>query len=292
MKKSYQLIVFVLLIISLISATTYLSHADFGDFGGSSDYGGSDWDSSDWGSSSDYDGEGIPLDDPVAIVVIIIFILFMVFIMFKGNKHKPVAPGAAAYDMSKLKNMNEFKEIDPEFSVDAFKEKLSNWYVQMQNCWQNKDLEPLRPYFTDTSFNQFDRQLDHYRNNKHTNRIENICVLSVDLKGWTKDEVNDIIIARMKTRIIDYVVDDMTGNLVKGNKLEKFMDYEWSLIRKSGVLTQTGEGVKVLNCTNCGAPMNVNQSSKCDYCGSVMSTTEYDWVISSIKGISQRTGSK
>ena len=42
-----------------------------------------------------------------------------------------------------------------------------------------------------------------------------------------------------------------------------------------------------LFCPNCGT---CTENAKfCKYCGAVIAAAEYDWVISAIKGISQRT---
>ena len=49
---------------------------------------------------------------------------------------------------------------------------------------------------------------------------------------------------------------------------------------------QTATGT---TCPNCGAPLDLNHTAKCEYCGAIITAAEYDWVISAIKGISQRT---
>ena len=47
--------------------------------------------------------------------------------------------------------------------------------------------------------------------------------------------------------------------------------------------------MKAVNCPNCGAPVEINKTARCPYCGS--NTTENDeFVINTIKGVSQRTG--
>ena len=309
MKKFNKLILFIIIILIMFSISTivYISHADMGDYSGDADYGGSDYSSSygggdyssdddyggsDYYSSSDGDSSSSEADDGdvIAGIFAFIFVVVIFIVAVNYNKKKIVVPGAAATDYTKLNKTEDYKRIDPDFSENLFKEKISNLYVQMQNCWQAKDIDQLRPYFTDVLYNQFDRQLEAYRINKQTNCIENICVLSVDIMGWTQDEVHDIMILRLKTRIRDYVVNDITNIVIRGSKTqEKFMDYEWSLIRKTGIQTHNKEGITSLHCASCGAPMDVNQSSKCPYCGTVMTTSDYDWVISAIKGISQRT---
>ena len=313
MKKYLKLLV-VTVVLSLIVAFTSLPFsADLGGFSGDSDFGGSwdsgsDWDS-DWGSDYDYgydsdsdfdldlgsamfllgDGGGV---SAIVILAIALFIYFR-FIRSKNSTasvQTPIAPGATGVDRSTLRSIESLKQTDPLFSEETVTEKLSNLYVQMQNCCTEKDLEPLRPYFTDALYSQFDRQVEILRKAGQTNRIERISVLDVDLLGYTTDDANDTLYARLKTRIVDYIVDDRTGAVVSGSKTaEKFMEYEWALIRSKGTLTQANDEQKVINCPNCGAPLNINHSAKCEYCDSVITLPDFDWAISSVKGISQRT---
>ena len=115
-------------------------------------------------------------------------------------------------------------------------------------------------------------------------------MLGVELLGWKQEDGNDIMIAKLQTRIVDYVVDDATGNVIRGsNTAEKFMTYEWNLIRTSGRQTSKISGENASNCPNCGAPINLNKSAKCEYCGSIIETDDFDWVLSGIKALSQRT---
>jgi uncharacterized Zn finger protein (UPF0148 family) len=44
-----------------------------------------------------------------------------------------------------------------------------------------------------------------------------------------------------------------------------------------------------INCQNCGAPLKINHSGQCPYCGSIVTLKEHDWALSVIKGISQRS---
>ena len=73
------------------------------------------------------------------------------------------------------------------------------------------------------------------------------------------------------------------------NTAEKFMEYEWTLARSTGRTTGTAAGTQVQNCPNCGAPININNTAKCEYCGCILTTDSFDWVVTGIKGLSQRT---
>ena len=303
MKKLLAVLLSLLLVCGAVSL---LAHADFGDYGGDSDFGGGGFDSGGYdydsgdsdsgggyyyygGTGGDSDSGGSSILGGIILFAIIILVIYMSR-RKKGGSNAPVMPGAQATDPSTLRSMNEYLSVDPQFSEAAFREKLGNMYVQFQNAWQDKDLTPLRPYLTDAFYNKCDRQLDAYRQNRQTNRIDRPSVLGVELVGWKQEADTDVVVARLRTRIVDYVVDDATGNVVRGsNTAEKFMEYEWDLVRTSGRITTEGTGTTVQSCPHCGAPIDVNHTAVCEYCGSVLTTDTFDWAVREIKGLSQRT---
>ena len=120
--------------------------------------------------------------------------------------------------------------------------------------------------------------------------MERISVLGCDIRGWKQDNENDILVIALRTRITDYVIKDDDSTVVRGNpNSEKFMEYEWELIRTKGVKTAERGTTVVKNCPRCGAPLNINHTAKCEYCDSVITVNEHDWVLNTIKGISQQT---
>lgn len=354
MIKNFISIIFALFILFSVPV---ISHAEFGEFAGDSDYGfdsgggfdsgdndsgnyGFDYDNDDdddykyasdekkttsyysyvSGSHSDddsfdgyYDSKGNALtissiqneDDTEANysavlgAIVLGAIIIIVFYVRRSKRNttvtqnyinRPVNQGAIQTPVDSLTSMSEYISIDPGFSETELKEKISNVYIQMQNCWQAKNLEQLRPYFTDSLFAQYDRQLEPYRKNNQTNCVDRIAILGIVLKGWRRAGNNDEIVATVRTRIVDYVIDDNTKAVIRGDKnKEKFMTYEFTLTRKSGVKTTSDSGTRSVTCPHCGAPININKSAKCEYCGSIVTVDSNDWVINEIKGIAQRT---
>jgi hypothetical protein len=52
-------------------------------------------------------------------------------------------------------------------------------------------------------------------------------------------------------------------------------------MRSVGVLTkERAEGLTDYSCPNCGAPLEFTSSAKCAYCGSIVTTGQYSWVLS------------
>lgn len=290
----------------LMTALATFSFADFGDFGGDADYGdggldfgGGDYDNGydrddDWGDDLGgiyFLGGGFGGGSSNLIIWIIVILVIIYFVRRSKRSQRP--SGTPNVQMNNgatgLRPISEYHDLDPLFSEEAIAEKLSNLYVRMQNMWTAGNIDELRPYFTDAQFNQYKSQLDRMKADGLTNVVERITVLETSPLGFSQSGENDRIVYRLRSRITDYTVDK-SGNVVKGSKTaEKFMTYEYDLIRPKGTLTSEHEKESVHNCPNCGAPLDVNHTAKCPYCDSIITVNDYDWTVSAIRGISQQT---
>lgn len=233
-------------------------------------------------------------DDDMATCMGVLFV-FLVFFLYWYMTHRKSKRQPTQLNLNEpvrvLRPMDEYLELDPEFDEERIKTLMSNLYVQMQETWQAKDISSLRPYMTDKFFSQMDAQLEQFRRAGRTDYTERIAVLSTDIRGWRQSAGMDYITVGLNARIVSYTLDDRTGELVSGDKKrEKFMEYEIELCRKSGMTTQPeAEGLHADRCPHCGAPLRLNASARCEYCGSVVSTVNTDWAICGMRGISQRT---
>lgn len=299
MKRLFRHIVALALCLC-IALLPLAARTDFGDFSGDSDYGGSSsWDSgssSSWDDDDDYyyagsSGGGSDGDFPGGLWVAVVIII----VLFAFRKKKPQASGSAPAgaqqrSAASLTPIERYTELDPGFDAAAMQERIANLYVQMQHCWQDKDISSLRPYFTDALFTQMDRQLDGLKQRGLTNRVERIAVLGVTLRGFYRQAEEDHIVAEVRTRIVDYTVNDETQALISGDRTkEKFMTYEWDLSRQSGRTTEEKAEMEDIHCPNCGAPVAINTTAKCPYCDSVITLSAHDWALCSIKGVAQQT---
>lgn len=303
MKWTAKILVFVLCI--LLMALPAFAGADFGDFSGDSDYGGS-WDSgSDWSSSSwdsdyssgsyyddDSDVSGIDIGISLAVMAAIVVLSLIIDVSEKRKKKKQQnkPQGAQRTPDSRLQPLGDLAVTDPSFDANAMQEKISNLYVQMQNCWTDKNIESLRPYFTDAFFTQMERQLNGLKSRGLTNHVDRIAVLGVNLRGFYKQGGDEHLIVELRTRIVDYTVQDSDKKLVSGDRnREKFMTYEWDMCRAEGSVTTKEGAMQSVSCPGCGAPLSINTTAKCPYCGRVVTLDEHDWALCAIKGISQTT---
>lgn len=312
MKRTIKILIFALGLFLIILPA--FAGADFGDFSGDSDYGGS-WDSgSDWSSSSwdsdyssgsyyddDSDVSGIDIGISLAVMAAIVVLGLIFDVSEKRKKKKQYGAGrpqsaqgrpqgAQRTPDSRLQPLGDLAVTDPSFDANAMQEKISNLYVQMQNCWTDKNIESLRPYFTDAFFTQMERQLNGLKSRGLTNHVDRIAVLGVNLRGFYKQGDKEHLIVELRTRIVDYTVQDSNNKLVSGDRnREKFMTYEWDMCRAEGSVTTREGAMQSVSCPGCGAPLSINTTAKCPYCGRVVTLDEHDWALCAIKGISQTT---
>ena len=223
--------------------------------------------------------------------VLLVFFIFWFIVHRRSKKQRERHEMTINEPVRVLRPMDEYLELDPDFDEERIKTLIANLYVQMQETWQAKDISSLRPYMTDKFFSQMDNQLDQFRKMGRTDYTERIAVLSTDLRGWRQAAGMDYITVGVNARIVSYTLDDRTGELISGDKKrEKFMEYEIELCRKTGETTQPeAEGIHTETCPHCGAPLKLNASAQCEYCGSVVTSVNSDWAVCGMRGISQRT---
>ncbi len=246
------------------------------------------------GISSSYgEDEGEDFDEIAGVIFILAVFFVFWFMIHRGNKKRREERNIINIQetVRTLRPMSEYLELDPQFDEERIRTLMANLYVQMQETWQRKDINPLRPYMTDKFFTQMDSQLSQFRKQGRTDYTERIAVLNTGLVGWRQSAGMDYITVSLSSRIVSYVLDDRTGQLISGDKnREKFMEYEIELCRKSGTVTSPEtEGTRSATCPHCGAPLKLNASAQCEYCGSVITSVNADWAVCGMRGISQRT---
>ena len=179
---------------------------------------------------------------------------------------------------------DQIRAIDPEFSSDKFIGFAREVFMTIQQAWTAKDWKPIRPFESETLFNQHKQQLDEYIRLGKTNVVEKIAIKHCSLHSFQQDGDKEVLTVWLNAVMRDYVIDDATKKVLESDpNRDWYMRYEMVFNRKAGVKTQAGKkGNSITNCPNCGAPTEVTSSGQCAYCGSVITNGEHDWVLTDI----------
>ena len=228
------------------------------------------------------------------IFEVIVFIIFIIIIYFdtknKFNKansrlHPRTQPNIQQnIEAEEQDIVNKIRYKDINFNKEEFLSWVRDLYVKLQYAWSDRDWEKIRCFETDQLYEQHSSQIQNYINNHQINKMENVSVNTAKLNSFRQEGDKDILDVVVNVKQIDYVVDEETGRIIKGDKEYKFRNYKLTFIRKTGVKTKPGEiEVNTKECPNCGAPTQITSSGKCEYCGSIITTGEFNWVLANLE---------
>jgi len=295
----YSLIALVIVfLVGIVSNTSV-----FADVGNNNRY-----DSGDSGGGSGGSGEGIgwliyilfELFGPIPGLIILAIIGIVIWVLKKQGKLGNVmnqikstvntANGnmTAGVGINNTQNVAaQIRQIDPNFSEDKFIGWSREVFVKIQQAWSERNWKIIRPFESEELFSQHSAQLDEYIRNNKINKIEKINVNYCELREFKVDGDKEVLVVELHAIMRDYVVDATTGNVLESDPNKDWhMNYLMTFNRKVGVKTEAGVSNKsTTNCPNCGAPTEITSAGQCEYCKSVITTGEHDWVLSDITSI-------
>ena len=306
--KLFLLVMILFLCLTLVSSPVFggdwIDHG--GDWGGSNnDWGSGNDSSSDWDDPGSFgflpfggsgDGSGGEIFGFV-VFLIIVFVIIAIARSKKNGGNSGSNYSTTPLQMSDTSSVNpsslaKLKAEDANFSEAAMLSKAENMFTTMQIAWCKQDYEPVRPFLSNALFEQQQKQLKDKISRDEKNVSSEIAVLQSKLESYSTDGHIDYLNVWMRVKMKDYVVKiSDPSKIVSGTPNRMYhLDFRWQFSRSAGSTTNAAtDAVKTGECPSCGANININQSGKCEFCGSVISTTEYDWVLSKIDALQQRS---
>lgn len=221
-------------------------------------------------------------------------LIIAVIILIVKSRHSKKTPNQAPFVSNSTVNAGTFngqnmtepqvlakiREKDPSFSAEEFKSFVSSVFIKVQEAWESKKWETVRPFESDSMFKTHRQQLDEYIVKKQTNHMDRQCVLGCLMTYYNDDGKNETITVRLNATLLDYVTDDETGKIVSGSDTERRNRfYKLSFVRTSGVKTEDSHDMSSNECPSCGAPISISATGICEYCKNVVTSGNYGWVL-------------
>lgn len=263
------------------------NHVDYGGGGGGYSGGGYSGGSYHRSGSSSSDDDLDAVDIIIGIVIMAILgggvIVKMSFgSKSKGNNTYNSAPRVPRNHSPEI--LNAIHNIDPNFSEEKFIAWTKEVFITLQNAWTERDWSRIRPFEKEELYRQHEQQLKEYINNGTINIIERINIKQAYMHLYERDAQYEYLVVYMETRMNDYVIDEKTRAVVKGDKnIEHHLNYQLTFMRKTGVKTNPARSNKsTVSCPHCGAPVTITSAGKCEYCDFIITTGEHDWVLSDL----------
>jgi predicted lipid-binding transport protein (Tim44 family) len=138
-------------------------------------------------------------------------------------------------DQDLERGLANVRQFDSSFDEARFQDMGMDTFFKIQGAWANRDMASVKNLLTDEMYRTFQQDADVLKAQKQINRLENIAVRSVDITEAWQESGSDFITVRVYANLLDYTVDETTGQVISGSKTEpvKFEEY-WTFTRAVG----------------------------------------------------------
>ena len=177
--------------------------------------------------------------------------------------------------------LTRLQQKDPAFNEQAFKDYAQNAFYKIQEAWESQNLQIGRPFMTDQLMQRYATQIKDIQSRGEKNILENMVLGHMNITNIRTDNAYDYITLQMDASAADYTVD-RNGKFMRGSKTPQHFTEYWTFLRKVTAKTNIKKSVKANVCPNCGAPLQLSATGQCQYCNAVVTSGEWDWVLSEI----------
>ncbi len=193
------------------------------------------------GAGGGFGGSGIGMFE----IMLLGGIAYMIFSMIRKRRDAGLAYQAQSpqgnyqvqggYPALAENGLDQFLRQDPSFDENRFKETVMDIFFKVQGCWTNRNLSAGNSLLTDEMKGIFQEDIDKLIKDKKSNRLDNIAVRKTEIVEAWKESGLDYVKALFTANLLDYTLDDTTGDVVAGSKTEpvKFEEY-WTFSRTIG----------------------------------------------------------
>lgn len=129
----------------------------------------------------------------------------------------------------------QIRQFDPSFNEQDFKELVQDMFFQIQAAWMNRNVSGIEQMIAAEMSEFFRNEFSRMRQQGKINRLENIAVRKVELGEIWQETGKEYITILFTASLLDYTVDDKTGQVVEGDRLNpvKFEEF-WTFCREVG----------------------------------------------------------
>ena len=211
--------------------------------------------------------------------IFIPILIFIIWLIFDYRKNMDDAHGPLRY----LNSTNKFLIYDASFSEKEFLSYTRSLFLSYHKFIQNKNVEPLRSRLSAAFFSQLQSRSDSMRTSGQTEHTEDIVITDNRILGWKHESTRDILVVKITASLCKYTTDDLSGKVISGNSSKKNrIAYYLEFARTSGTREIDFVEKELTNCPKCGGDVYLEQAAVCPYCGAVLNTDHFDWILTDI----------
>ncbi len=133
------------------------------------------------------------------------------------------------------RGVSHIRQMDAGFDPARFTDTASDVFFRVQAAWMARDMSQASASITPEMSDILQKDCDRLRGQGRINRLENIAVRSVTVTEAWQESGQDYVTVDFLANLLDYTVDERSGQVVEGNRTEpvKFEEF-WTFVRPVG----------------------------------------------------------
>ena len=168
--------------------------------------------------------------------------------MFSGAFGNSAQPPPATPDIGGnllTEGIEQIREHDRNFDPKYFIEVASDVFFKVQAGWMRRDLTSYKHLLGQQLAEEYAGHFAEMHSKGQINKLESIAVRNLTIVQAGSDDGEDFVTVHFSANLLDYTVDDKSGELIEGSMTNpvKF-DEEWTWARPVGTDDWKLEGIK------------------------------------------------
>lgn len=141
--------------------------------------------------------------------------------------------------------IDQIKATDRDFDEHYFTEIASDVFFQVQAGWIRRDVDSYKHLLGTQLASEYAKTFEEMKAAGRTNKLESIAVRTIEVIEAGSDGGEDFVTVRFIASLLDYTVDDATGNILEGsNTTPVKFEEEWTWARPVRTNEWKLEGIK------------------------------------------------
>ena len=166
-----------------------------------------------------------------------------------------------------------------DFSDAEMKAYASNVFIKLLIGVMKKDLSHVKHFLGTELYEEINKKVEGLKEKNLTQIYEEPNISECIIVNKTEYEDKYTVKIKLRTKIIDYIINEKE-KVISGFKKIKTGNVYYLVFE---IIKQYQDYNLTPKCPNCDASISVNESGKCEHCGSIFPLEKYDWILKSIR---------
>ena len=125
--------------------------------------------------------------------------------------------------------------MDPSFDANKFLKTAQDSFFKIQGAWNKQDVATLRTLCGGELMKSWEEELAQHKLRGQRNRMDNIALRESEITEVWTESGEDFITVRLHANLLDFTVDEKSGNVINGSDSEpvEFEEF-WTFSRPVG----------------------------------------------------------